>query len=241
MLGILALAKLAGVPGAQREVADFAQRLTQPQRRQLGCYRDRQSRRYVVPGASTFFRALANVDYLAFERVLLDWQHDWLGPADPNELVVLDGKAIVNAQGQVMVGAIGVPSGRVYGVEPVRPKEDLAPDDQPAVPAPPPPLAPKSQTAPAQPATPKKENEIPAARRLLARAPVAGRLISLDALHTQHQTAAQIVLGCGADYLFTLKGNQEGLLKTAQTLMPSAFFPSGPKTPGPAHSQDRRA
>ena len=241
VLGILALAKLAGVPGAQREVADFAQRLTQPQRRQLGCYRDRQSRRYVVPGASTFFRALANVDYLAFERVLLDWQHDWLGPADPNELVVLDGKAIVNAQGQVMVGAIGVPSGRVYGVEPVRPKEDLAPDDQPAVPAPPPPLAPKSQTAPAQPATPKKENEIPAARRLLARAPVAGRLISLDALHTQHQTAAQIVLGCGADYLFTLKGNQEGLLKTAQTLMPSAFFPSGPKTPGPAHSQDRRA
>jgi hypothetical protein len=253
VLGILALAKLAGVPGAQREIADFAQRLTQPQRRHLGCHRDPQTHRSDVPGQSTFFRALAKVDYLALERVLLDWQNDWLGPADPNELVVLDGKAIVNAQGQVMVSAISVPSGRVCGVEPVRPKEDLAADDQPEVTsalptatptAPSPalgperPTPPETEAAPAKPTTPKKENEIPAARRLLDRAPLAGRLISLDALHTQHQTAAQIVLGCGADYLFTLKGNQEGLLETAQTLVPSAFFPSGPKTPGPAHSQD---
>jgi len=260
VLGTLALAKLAGVPGAQRDIANFAKRLTQPQRRQLGCRRNPESLRYEVPGPSTFFRALASVDYLSFEHVLLDWQNDWLGPADANELVVLDGKAVVNAQGQVMVSAISVPSGRVHGVEPVRPKEALEPDDQPevapalpsALSAPPaqpppalaaepqPPMPLKTEAAPAEPATPKKENEIPAARRLLKRAQLAGRLISLDALHTQHQTAAQIVLGCGADYLFTLKANQEGLLKTAQTLVPSAFFPSGPKTPGPAYRQDRR-
>jgi hypothetical protein len=259
VLGILALAKLAGVPGAQRDIANFAKRLTQPQRRQLGCRRDPETARYDIPEQSTFFRALANADYLAFERVLLDWQHDWLGPADPNELVVLDGKSVVNAQGQVMVTAISVPSGRVHGAEPVRPKEDLEPDDQPeatsalpSAPSPPPrptpppaaqpelPTPAKSQAAPAKPATPKKENEIPAARRLLERAPLAGRLISLDALHTQHQTAAQIVLGCGADYLFTLKANQEGLLQTAQTLVPSAFFPSGPQAPSRTHRQDRR-
>ena len=47
-------------------------------------------------------------------------------------------------------------------------------------------------------------------------------------MHTQHQTAGQIVLEAGADYLLTLKDNQPTLLETAQTLVPSAFFPSGP-------------
>jgi hypothetical protein len=303
VLGILSLGKLAGVAGCQRDVANFAKRLTQPQRRQLGCWRNPETRRYEVPGQSTFFRALIAVDYLSFEQVVLDWQHDWLGPAEPDELVVLDGKTIINAGHQVMVSAVGVKSGRVYGVEPVRPKDQLEADDQPetpealvtvpaspiasaapaaqvpqlapAQPAPatPPmvpaasatPVAPVPAVVPAQPLAPKepsaqalaaapaapqrgpaktaktrKENEIPAARRLLARTDLAGQLISLDALHTQHQTAAQVVLGCGADYLFTLKANQDGLLKTAQTLVPSAFFPSGPGTAPRAHRQDRR-
>ncbi|MCZ7639769.1 MAG: hypothetical protein M5U12_29215 [Verrucomicrobia bacterium] len=98
-----------------------------------------------------------------------------------------------------------------------------------------PPLRPTPQPPPRDAAspTPKKENEIPAARRLLERLSLSGRLVSLDALHTQHQTAAQIVLGNGADYLFTLKANQEGLLKSAQTLVPSAFFPSGPSSRRP--------
>lgn len=228
ILGILVLAKLAGVPGAQREIAAFARRLTKPQRRQLGCRRDPQSGEYQVPGASTFFRALKVVDYLRVERVVVDWQNDLLGPENPNDLIVLDGKSVANAQGQVLVNAISVPSGRVQGLEPVRPKEPEDPTESappaPSTPSAPPPPAPADAASP----KPKKENEIPAARRLLERLALSGRLVSLDALHTQHQTAAQIVLGNGADYLFTLKANQDGLLKSAQTLVPSAFFPSGP-------------
>ena len=306
VLGVISLAKLAGVPGCQRDIARFARRLTQPQRRQLGCWRD-PGGRYQVPSQSTIFRALTKVDYLSFEKTLLEWQDDWLGPADPQELVALDGKTLINGGHQMMVSAIGVKSGRVYGVEPVRPKDQLESDDRPemplassaapgatsaialprapqnsgplpAVPTPraaptpapvatganvpapasvPPATAPKDPTTPAAapPPTPlkgspalraakaakaKKENEIPAARRLLARADLAGKLVSLDAIHTQHQTAAQIVLGSGADYLFTLKGNQDGLLTTAQTLVPSDFFPSGPSTAERSHSQDRR-
>jgi len=236
ILGILTLAKLAGVPGAQREIAAFARRLTKPQRRQLGCRRDPRTGEYQVPGASTFFRALKAVDYLTVERVVVNWQNDLLGPEDPNDLIVLDGKSVANAQGQVLVNAVSVPSGRVHGLEPVRPKEPEDPTET-APPAPStssvrPTPAPASDAPPAAaaaaPPTPKKENEIPAARRLLERLSLSGRLVSLDALHTQHQTAAQIVLGNGADYLFTLKANQEGLLKSAQTLVPSAFFPSGP-------------
>jgi predicted transposase YbfD/YdcC len=60
------------------------------------------------------------------------------------------------------------------------------------------------ESAPNPSTTPKKENEIPAARRLLARISITGRLVSLDAMHTQHQTAGQIVLDAGADYLLTL-------------------------------------
>ena len=253
--GILCLAKLAGVAGSQRDIAEFALRLTQAQRRQLGCWRNPNTGQREVPSQSTFFRALKAIDYDSFEAVLLDWQDDVLGPADPNELVVLDGKAVRGARGQIVISAISVPSGRVLGTELVRAKEELQADDHPeatvaaaADPAnspvqsiltpsaePPASLAPETEPAAAAPAKPKKENEIPAARRLLARTNLRGRLVSLDAMHTQHQTAAQIVLDAGADYLLTLKDNQPTLTQTAQTLIPSGFFPSGPAGPPTAH------
>jgi len=298
ILGIVCLAKLAGVAGAQREIADFAQRLDQRQRGHLGCYRNPQTGRREVPSQSTFFRALKAVDYHSLESVVLGWHEDVLGPADSNELVVVDGKAVRGARGQIVISAVAVPSARVLGVELVRAKEQLQPDDRPQAtasavaqpaslapePAPtltvaparpmpavalqPPPPAPAvpsagaaspspapvptaasqpptgAATAPSQPATPpkaqappapKKENEIPALRRLLARTPICGRLISMDALHTQHQTGGQVLLDAGADYLLTLKDNQPTLLETAQTLLPSAFFPSGPRSTTPAH------
>jgi len=100
----------------------------------------------------------------------------------------------------------------------------------PSAPAAPPqtPKSAQAENTPASSTPTQKENEIPAARRLLGRIPILGRLVSLDAMHTQHQTAGQIVLEAGADYLLTLKDNQPTLLATAQTLVPSAFFPSGP-------------
>ena len=256
ILGIVCLAKLAGVAGSQRDIAGFAKRLNQTQRRQLSCYRNPKTGLREAPSQSTFFRALKAVSYDTLEPLLVGWQEDVLGPADPKELVVLDGKAARAAGGQIVISAVTVPSGRVLGVEVVRAKDQLQPDDRPpgtsdAAPAPTAvavapvapataPQAPKPtqvQSASNPSAKPKKENEIPAARRLLARIPIRGRLVSLDAMHTQHQTAGQIVLEAGADYLLTLKDNQPTLTETAQTLIPSAFFPSRPggeqKTHGP--------
>jgi hypothetical protein len=211
ILGILCLAKLAGVPGSQDDVAAFAKRLTQAQRRQLGCWRDPETGRREVPSRSTFFRALKAVDYLALEKTLLGWQDELLGRPDPKELVVLDGKALHGTQGQTVLNAVAVPSGRVLGVELVRQADPQL----------------TGQDAPVSGAKKGAENEIPAARRLLGRLEVAGRLISLDAMHTQHQTAAQVVLDAGADYLLTLKENQPTMLETAQTLVKGDFFPSG--------------
>lgn len=73
-----------------------------------------------------------------------------------------------------------------------------------------------------------KSNEIPAAQKLIARAPIRpGQMVSLDAMHTQHKTMAQILYDKGADYLLPITGNQGTLLKTAQQLLPESVPPSG--------------
>jgi len=78
-----------------------------------------------------------------------------------------------------------------------------------------------------------KSNEIPAAQKLIERAPIRpGQMVSLDAMHTQHKTVAQILYDKGADYLLPIAGNQGTLLKTAQQLLPESLSPSGSQTGG---------
>jgi len=57
--------------------------------------------------------------------------------------------------------------------------------------------------------------------------------VVLDALHTNAETARQIVQDLGADYLFTVKTNQKSLHPTVQQLLTAdAFFPSRPNPQG---------
>jgi len=75
-----------------------------------------------------------------------------------------------------------------------------------------------------------KTNEIPVARALFHKLELDGRKVSLDALHTQDQTARELVLEHGADYLFTVKDNQPTLRANIQRLVPAPpakFSPSG--------------
>jgi hypothetical protein len=71
----------------------------------------------------------------------------------------------------------------------------------------------------------EKTNEIPVAQRLLADWQLDGQVAVLDALHTQLETARLIVQSAGGDYILTIKGNQKGLQKTAQTLLPEGLPP----------------
>ena len=74
----------------------------------------------------------------------------------------------------------------------------------------------------------EKTNEIPVARELFAQLELDGRLVSLDALHTQAETARALVLEHGADYVFTVKGNQPTVRDNIERLVPEppvAFFP----------------
>ena len=75
--------------------------------------------------------------------------------------------------------------------------------------------------------TQAKSNEIPAGRQLLRQQDLLGKIVLGDALHTQTETAQQILYEQGGDYLLTVKGNQPTLQKTLETLfVKQAFSPS---------------
>jgi hypothetical protein len=79
-----------------------------------------------------------------------------------------------------------------------------------------------------QVAVDEKTNEIPAVRELLkAFADLSGAVITIDALHTQSDTA-QVILDRGAGYVMTVKGNMPTLYRKLKKLPCLRFPPSRP-------------
>lgn len=72
-----------------------------------------------------------------------------------------------------------------------------------------------------QPLTGPKASEVPAVRTLLAQPPLQGRKVTLDALHCNPVTTAQIHQAQGG-YLVQVKANQPTLLAAVQTLTATA-------------------
>lgn len=72
-------------------------------------------------------------------------------------------------------------------------------------------------------------NEIPSVRPLLEPLDLEGRVLTLDAIHTQKETARFLVEKKGADYLFTAKDNQPTLRSDIEALGLSNFPPSAPE------------
>ena len=88
-----------------------------------------------------------------------------------------------------------------------------------------------------------KTNEIPVARELFERLDLEGRLVSLDALHTQDETARALVLEHGADYLLTVKDNQATIHRNIEQLVPAPkadFPPSGADAHPSPHSGNQQ-
>ena len=63
-----------------------------------------------------------------------------------------------------------------------------------------------------------KSNEIPAVRTLLATFDLDGVVVTVDAMHTQTDTA-QLIVEAGGDYVFTVKGNQPNLYAACKALL----------------------
>lgn len=85
--------------------------------------------------------------------------------------------------------------------------------------------------------TQTKSNEIPAARQLLSRLELGGKIVLSDAAHTQVETGQVVLYEKGGDYLMTVKANQPTLQKTLQDLFEKqAFPPTGQATPSSAQT-----
>ena len=78
-------------------------------------------------------------------------------------------------------------------------------------------------------------NEIPAGRQLLRSLDLGGKLVLADAIHTQDETAGQILYEQGGDYLLTVKANQLTVQKTLESLFAKRAFSPSP------HGADSRA
>ena len=178
LLSIVACAHLADAPRGQKDLAAFAGRLSQGQRRALGIRPDPHTGRCPTPSQPTFCRLYARVPPAEVERAVLAFQTQVRGAPPPQELIVLDGKQPRHTGGHTgghhVLTAVTVPGQHYLGSAMV---------DQ-------------------------KTNEIPVARALFAR--------------------LELVLEHGADYLFTVKGNQAAVQKNIERLVPeppTAFFP----------------
>ena len=73
--------------------------------------------------------------------------------------------------------------------------------------------------------TQTKSNEIPAARQVLSKLDLQGKIVLTDALHTQVETGQLILFEKGGDYLMTVKANQPTLQQTLQGLFDKQVFP----------------
>jgi len=191
LLAIYLLAALCGAPRGSKDLAKFARKLSQAQRRALGI-RPRHGR-YPAPSQPTLWRLLEEVDGTRLQEVLLQVQEQLRGPAPKTELIALDGKEPKQGGGQSVLTAVCVPSQYYLGSAMVD----------------------------------TKTNEIPVAQKLFPDLDLQGRFVSLDALHTQTETAREIVLDGGGDYLLTVKDNQPKLHQNIQKLLlaPKADFP----------------
>ncbi len=75
---------------------------------------------------------------------------------------------------------------------------------------------------------PDGTNEITQVPALLADTDLTGMVVTGDAAHAQHATAAHLALDRGTDYLLTVKANMPGLLEQIHTALP-------PAAPGTEH------
>ena len=141
-----------------------------------------------APDESTFRRVFARVDADALAAAIGAWL--W------TRTTVLEGRRVISLDGKTVRGA--------------RSRNRDAPHLVAA-------LDHATGTVLGQLAVSAKSNEIPAVRALLAGFDLTETVVTVDAMHTQHDTAAAI-LDDGGHYVFTVKKNQPTLYAACMDL-----------------------
>ena len=141
-----------------------------------------------APDESTFRRVFARVDADMLARGIGAWVWTRTAIAGGRRVVAIDGKTVRGAR-------------RTGGAAP----HLVAALDH------------TSGTVLGQLAVAAKSNEIPAVRTLLGCFDLTGVVVTVDAMHTQHDTA-QLITAAGGDYVFTVKSNQPTLYAACRSL-----------------------
>ena len=166
-----------------------------------------------APGRSTCVATLHRVykalDVDAFEGVVGTWlAQTGVAPDDP---VALDGKTLRGVHGHYERGAPGQPGAYVPGAHLVAA------------------YAHRAQAVLAQLRTGGKGQELAAVEQVLTQVPLAGRVVTGDALLTQREVCEQIV-AAGGDYVLPVKENQPALRESlARAFSPGALGAERPR------------
>lgn len=150
--------------------------------------------KYRSPSDSTFFRVLNQVDPVEFDLIVGQWM---MGrESSILERLAVDGKTL-RGSGRIDGKALQLLSAVSH----------------------------RLRLTVAQLAIAEKSNEIPAYKPLLETIPrMEGSIVTADAMQCQQEAARYTTQERGADYLFGLKGNQEGILERASVRLPQEFF-----------------
>ena len=194
--------------------AQFAGLLSQQQLQAAGCFYSPSRQCYTYPSITTFHNILATLPPETLETALANWarqQSEHPGEVAQNEEdtgcgsesaegLRDGGSPAVSMDGKDIRGASKQTEGRrrmlVAAVEHGR------------------------GLVLGQLEIDSKTNEIPAVRELADELDLAGRIVTLDALHAQHETARCLLDDCGADYLVTaIKANQPTMLDDLQAML----------------------
>jgi predicted transposase YbfD/YdcC len=142
-----------------------------------------------APHATTYSRVLNKaIDIHAFEQVVCDFFRHQRH-AGKSRLINLDGKTM----------RATIPEGKTRGVHLLSA------------------YLPEEGWVMFQVEVGSHENEIPAAKRVVKQLDLRGKIVTGDALLAQRELSTAIVEGKG-DYVWTVKGNQEGLKRDIETL-----------------------
>jgi hypothetical protein len=203
LAGLLAIAAAAVLAGARSytAIAEFAGELPQTTLARLGIWQRPYATWHVAPSETTLRRVLQQVDADELDRLVGGWlaEQQPASEADQPGAVAVDGKTLR--------GAVGEDGRQVHLFAA---------------------LAHSSGTVLAQRQVGAKTNEVTQFRPLLDQVDLAGRVVTADALHTQVDHARWLVEDKHADYVFCIKDNQPGLVRSIDQLPRSAFSPGPP-------------
>ncbi len=213
LAGVLAIAAAAVLARARsyQAISEFAREVPQATLARLGIWQRPYSDCYIAPSETTLRRVLQQVDADELDRVVGGWLAEQQASSgkgsqdDAADGASQDTPGAVAVDGKTLRGAVG-PDGRQVHL--------LAA------------LAHGSGTVVAQRRVEAKTNEITGFQPLLDQVDLAARVVTADALHTQAAHARYLVADRHADYLFTVKDNQPGLVEAIARLPQDAFSPS---------------